>query len=467
MMHLYLSTDVGVATRLNRDATDVENRLKARLGSEAETRESIIDRFAEEANAVVYDIDSEGTARVKVEGDILGSVPWHYALFGDKATSTYRLTTTMAELGQNEKVAKIIMEVDSPGGTIDGLSELAETIRAVRDVKPITAEVRGMAASAAYWIVSQATDIKVSKTAQGGSIGVFIAVLDVSQMAANVGIKVHKISTTEIKGTGLLGTELTEAQQEYLQQRVDSALQIFKADVAKGRDVSMSVVDKAATGGVFYGEEMITKQLADSLLSGNAFMSTQSDVQQSEETMGENTKETAKQDAPAVVDDEDKTVMTGNDTKQTDPLAKTRVAMLMEKHSAKIAPAKADQYREIGTALANAGKIDEFEAFLSELPDVDVKDAPTQIDMGQDPEHSAQSDARTAMAEMCGLSVEQMTKLSKIQRYAIANRKAYNKAGRPIAGVGPDMSNISERFQTENYRARSTSTALRMAKTIG
>lgn len=74
------------------------------------------------------------------------------------------------------EITGIILDIDSPGGLITGVEELASTITSARGTKPIVAYAYGNAASAAYWIACAADQIIAGPTTMLGSIGVALAV---------------------------------------------------------------------------------------------------------------------------------------------------------------------------------------------------------------------------------------------------------------------------------------------------
>src|SRR5690606_37146136 len=86
------------------------------------------------------------------------------------------------------EVAAIVLDIDSPGGTVAGITELAAELRAARSVKPIYAVANTLAASAAYWLASQATEVVATPSATVGSIGVLVVHLDQSRALDQAGI---------------------------------------------------------------------------------------------------------------------------------------------------------------------------------------------------------------------------------------------------------------------------------------
>ena len=88
------------------------------------------------------------------------------------ATSTESVAQDFVQALDDPSVHAIVLDINSPGGAVDGVSELAALIAQSRGMKPVTAYVGNMACSAAYWVASAADSIVVSDTAVLGSIGV-------------------------------------------------------------------------------------------------------------------------------------------------------------------------------------------------------------------------------------------------------------------------------------------------------
>jgi len=149
----------------------------------------------------------------------------------------------------------VLWVIDSPGGSVDGLVELADTVQAVKQVKPIIAQVDGMMASAALYAAAGATEIYAGKRDLIGSIGTRIMLYDFSEMFSNEGVKAIPIDTGEHKSAGAMGTEITEEQQAEFQRIVDGYFSDFMATLQNGRGISQKELKPLADGRVFFAEE--------------------------------------------------------------------------------------------------------------------------------------------------------------------------------------------------------------------
>ena len=139
-------------------------------------------------------------------------------------------------LGRRD-VRGILLNIDSPGGTTTGVPELAGAVARACEQKPVVAFTDGMMASAAYWLGSQANLVIGSRSANVGSVGVYIPWTDMTKRAEMLGLKVEATKNKEgtYKAMGLPGTALTDAQREHLQQRADEIFSMFKGDILARR----------------------------------------------------------------------------------------------------------------------------------------------------------------------------------------------------------------------------------------
>jgi signal peptide peptidase SppA len=159
------------------------------------------------------------------------------------ATSLSRWSAKFRELAGNPDVSAIMLEIDSPGGQVDMVSETAAIIREARRAdRPIVAMANNMAASAAYWIASAADEIVATPSAEVGSIGVFNVHQDISERLAKEGVRMTITRAGPRKAEVNPFEPLTDEAKAYLAERVTRAYDRFTADVALNRGVAVSVV---------------------------------------------------------------------------------------------------------------------------------------------------------------------------------------------------------------------------------
>lgn len=174
------------------------------------------------------------------------------------------------KLADDPTVSSIVISVDSPGGTVAGTVEAAEAVVYARSRKKVTACVNDMACSAAYWVVSQASEIVITPTAMTGSIGVIVTHVDYSKAMSDFGVVVTYIRSAVKKAMGQPYEPLSAEARAEMQKTVDSIYEQFIAAVAKGRRKSRAVVaDQWASGEVWTGPSAVTAGLADRVASLN------------------------------------------------------------------------------------------------------------------------------------------------------------------------------------------------------
>lgn len=163
----------------------------------------------------------------------------------------------------------IILDINSPGGVVTGVPELAEKIRewqAGDQGKPIYAFTDSLCASAAYWLASACSDIACTATADLGSIGVYIAMVDDSEWWRMEGYKLELIKAGEFKAMGISGQPLSEAERALLQADVDTIYAMFTTDVRLGRQAHGPVADAVMQGQTFLGQAAVEANLADGIV---------------------------------------------------------------------------------------------------------------------------------------------------------------------------------------------------------
>lgn len=173
------------------------------------------------------------TPRASILGMLFGGTPLD--LFG----------AAFDEMVADEEVGAIVIDVDSPGGSVYGVQELSEKIYNARGTKPIIASVNGLAASAAYWIATAADEIVITPSGEVGSIGVFAVHTDISEAQKKAGVKTTLISAGKYKTEDSEFEPLTEEGAAALQERVDGCYRKMVSDIARNRGVSG---DRVAVG---------------------------------------------------------------------------------------------------------------------------------------------------------------------------------------------------------------------------
>lgn len=179
-------------------------------------------------------------------------------------TSAEALTLAFRQAMADPSVGAIVLDIDSPGGSVFGIQELADTIHASRGQKPVVAVANSLAASAAYWIAAQADELVVTPGGQVGSVGVFAAHDDVSKAAEAQGLRRTYISAGKYKVEGNPFEPLGEEARAEMQRTVDAYYDRFVRAIARGRGVSLTAVREGfGQGRTVLSTEAVAAGMAD------------------------------------------------------------------------------------------------------------------------------------------------------------------------------------------------------------
>jgi capsid assembly protease len=181
----------------------------------------------------------DSIAVLDVTGPIFRYANLMTALSG--ATSVETLARDFQVAADNPLVSQILLNVDSPGGEIGGISDLADLIYTTsRNRKPVTAFIDGLGASAAYWLASAAGKVYASNTSFAGSVGVVASITDRSGAQERQGVKTYTIVSSQ--SPRKVNDPATDEGRAALQEMVDSLGAIFVDTVARFRGVTTEKV---------------------------------------------------------------------------------------------------------------------------------------------------------------------------------------------------------------------------------
>lgn len=195
-------------------------------------------------------VGGDNVAVLYVRGLVERETTWLGAILGGTAVVDIKAAIDQY---MASAVDCLILDIDSPGGSVYGVHELAEYIYAAGRKKPIIAYTGGLAASAAYWIGSAAGSFVSERSAETGSIGVLLVHFDESQALESAGIKPSVIRRPEHKAEGIAIEPLSDSARDYLQGRIDDYYSLFVGDVARYRNVSVGTVESKFGGGRVLG----------------------------------------------------------------------------------------------------------------------------------------------------------------------------------------------------------------------
>lgn len=240
-------------------------------GRERPTRAQMAQREAELAAKPLRTV-SGNVGVLPIQGVIEQKMSlWSYYFGG---FSTERGSLELASLVTDNRVAAIVLDIDSPGGSSYGVEEFGNDIKDAAAKKPVYAIANSMAASAAYWLATQASNLYVTPGGDVGSVGVYVLHEDYSGMLEQMGVKPTFIHAGEFKVEGNPYEPLDEEAKAELQTYVDAIYARFVKAVATGRNKPVKEVkDSFGKGRLVMAEDAVKKGMADKVMTYGQLMS--------------------------------------------------------------------------------------------------------------------------------------------------------------------------------------------------
>jgi signal peptide peptidase SppA len=178
-----------------------------------------------------------------------------------------RFTQSFRAAMGDSSITGILLDIDSPGGSLFGIQELAEEVYRARGRKPVFSIANSLAASAAYWIGSSTSEFYVTPGGEVGSIGVFAMHRNVAKALDKAGIKPTLISAGRYKMESSPFAPLTVAAKAHLQSEVDTRYGAFTRAVARNRGVDVSSVRNGmGQGRVLNAQSALAANMVDGVM---------------------------------------------------------------------------------------------------------------------------------------------------------------------------------------------------------
>jgi signal peptide peptidase SppA len=183
---------------------------------------------------------------------------------GPGGTSIQQLTADFRQALGDGNCKAIVFDVDSPGGSVEGVMELAGEIYDARKQKPITAVCNSMACSAAYWLAAAANEVVCMPSGQCGSIGVYMLHQDESEALKKDGIKITIIKAGKFKAEGNPSEPLSPEAYDAFLGKVNDYYGMFVKAIAQYRGTSQAAVREGyGQGRSLLANDAVKQGLAD------------------------------------------------------------------------------------------------------------------------------------------------------------------------------------------------------------
>lgn len=215
-----------------------------------------------EGKESVFDNAPEGSvAFIPIKGAMLKEDSWC-------AYGTESMGEILLEASRHINISAIILDIDSGGGAVDAIAPMADAIKQAKLKMPVVA-LADMAASAAYWIATEASLIIASNDISStfGSIGVMIAFADVKPMWEKAGVKFHEIYSNESTHKNKEFQLAMEGKYDLIKSELlDPIARKFQKTVRENRKGKVDITQTGILNGrMFFAQDAVKYGLADEI----------------------------------------------------------------------------------------------------------------------------------------------------------------------------------------------------------
>ena len=245
-------------------AVDVKNVIKRRLGlapGQAVSQLALADMKA------LPDPQGDGGGEVAVYyacGDVVDTNPG--GLSASPCIAADDVCKDLERLAADDGVKAVVLRVNSGGGSAYASEQIWNSVRRLRERKPVVVSMGGMAASGGYYLGCAANYIFAEPMTLTGSIGIFGMFPDVSGLLTDkLGVRFDEVKTNRHSAFGTPARPFTDEEMAYLSSYVDRGYRLFLKRVAAGRRMTEAQVDSVAQGRVWLATDALAAKLIDGL----------------------------------------------------------------------------------------------------------------------------------------------------------------------------------------------------------
>lgn len=184
----------------------------------------------------------------------------------EKQIVSTKVIKDLQELADNSQVKAVVLRINSGGGDAYASEQIWRAVKELNKKKPVVVSMGGMAASGAYYMSMGAQYIMAQPTTLTGSIGIFGALPDFSDlMTKKLGFKYDEVKTNRNSAYASAGMSRPWSAEEIatMQNYVNRGYSLFRKRVAEGRKMSTEQVEKIAQGRVWLGTDAKNIKLID------------------------------------------------------------------------------------------------------------------------------------------------------------------------------------------------------------
>ena len=246
---------------------EIRDVVKKQLGLKSD--EKIHQASMDDVNAAVEDSNAldDQIAIYYCQGNIVSAAS--SSLYGNgQEIVSKQVIKDLQELGDDDNIKAVVLRINSGGGEAYASEQLWRAVSMLNKKKPVVVSMGGMTASGAYYMSMGARYVMAQPTTLTGSIGIFGALPDWSDlMTQKLGFKYDEVKTNRHSSYGTAGSTRHWTPEEIgiLQANVNRGYALFRKRVADGRKLPVEQVEQIAQGRVWLGTDAKSIKLVDGL----------------------------------------------------------------------------------------------------------------------------------------------------------------------------------------------------------
>lgn len=203
----------------------------------------------------------EKVALIRIHGTI--SLSDDAGLFGEDRATPRALTETLERAEGDGSVKAILVEINSPGGSVVASEEMAIAIKEAK--KPVVCWLGEIATSGGYYIASACDLIVADRATITGSLGVLSVFPEYSRLLEKIGVNMTVVKAGEFKDFSSGFRPMTEEERRMMEEVVEETYETFLADVAANRNLSLDRLRTMAEGRIYTGQKAKELGLVDEI----------------------------------------------------------------------------------------------------------------------------------------------------------------------------------------------------------
>ncbi|XDD46927.1 signal peptide peptidase SppA [Leptospira sp. WS39.C2] len=220
---------------------------------------SSLARFSSGTGGSLFQASEIGAVVIPIVGEI------HSGESTFDSTGADTVLRQLRELEEDGNVKGILLEINSPGGTVAASQEIFNELLHLRKTKKIVVSMKDVAASGGYYIASASDYIFAENGTITGSIGVISFAPNVKGLLDRYGVGVRTYKAGKYKDMYSPFRDSTNEEDDMIGKQLQDTYRKFVEDVAKGRNKTVKSIEELAEGKIYSGEDAFRNKLVDDI----------------------------------------------------------------------------------------------------------------------------------------------------------------------------------------------------------